>query len=342
MEEQQRTLLVPLKEDFIQFDVKEPEKPAKEEPKKQRSELHYLMINALSVITNGINHSHFKYMKQIIGEAGYDEYSFIIWRCLFIIISNYFLMKYRKEQMPPFSELCHNGWFWTRMLIQFFALETFLLLLRFFRVSTATCFISMAPLIIVFMSCVLLKEKFYMRYVYGVFICFGGVMLIVLNEDKNSTEVNGDSDKKGIANLLCSLICGVAQLLSISIHRVSSKILIKQNVDMNTQLMYPSFACIVLSFISLLITGESLKFSFLLLFHCGINCLIWLLSTSLILMSFKGIELVKTTAIGYLNIVTVFILGVTFLGEHIYLTDVIGSLIILGFNIYNTMYPPLQ
>ena len=111
---------------------------------------------------------------------------------------------------------------------------------------------------------------------------------------------------------------------------------------MNTQLMYPSFACIVLSFISLLITGESLKFSFLLLFHCGINCLIWLLSTSLILMSFKGIELVKTTAIGYLNIVTVFILGVTFLGEHIYLTDVIGSLIILGFNIYNTMYPPLQ
>lgn len=103
-----------------------------------------------------------------------------------------------------------------------------------------------------------------------------------------------------------------------------------------------SFACIVLSFISLLITGESLKFSFLILFHCGINCLIWLLSTSLILMSFKGIELVKTTAIGYLNIVTVFILGVTFLGEHIYLTDVIGSLIILGFNIYNTMYPPLQ
>ena len=96
MEEQQRTLLVPLKEDFIQFDVKEPEKSAKEEPKKQRSELHYLMINALSVITNGINHSHFKYMKQIIGEAGYDEYSFIIWRCLFIIITNCFLMKYRK------------------------------------------------------------------------------------------------------------------------------------------------------------------------------------------------------------------------------------------------------
>ena len=50
MEEQQRTLLVPLKEDFIQFDVKEPEKSAKEEPKKQRSELHYLMINALLLL----------------------------------------------------------------------------------------------------------------------------------------------------------------------------------------------------------------------------------------------------------------------------------------------------
>ena len=147
--EEQRTMLVNLKEDFIQFEVKEPVKPieTKEEPKSKRSELYYLMNNALSVITNGINHSHFKYMKQIIGEAGYDEYSFTIWRCLFIMITNYFLMKYRKEQMTPFSELCHNRWFWTRMLIQFFALQTFLLLLRFFRVSTATCFISMALLI---------------------------------------------------------------------------------------------------------------------------------------------------------------------------------------------------
>ena len=128
--EEQRTMLVNLKEDFIQFEVKEPVKPieTKEEPKSQRSELYYLMINALSVITNGINHSHFKCMKQIIGEAGYDEYSFTIWRCLFIMITNYFLMKYRKEQMTPFSELCHNRWFWTRMLIQFFALQTFLLL----------------------------------------------------------------------------------------------------------------------------------------------------------------------------------------------------------------------
>ena len=57
MEEQQRTLLVPLKEDFIQFDVKEPEKPAKEEPKKQRSELHYLMINQpLSFQIHETNH----------------------------------------------------------------------------------------------------------------------------------------------------------------------------------------------------------------------------------------------------------------------------------------------
>ena len=263
-----------------------------------------------------------------------------IWRCFFIIITNYSLMKYRNEKMTPFSELRHNGWFWTRMLIQFFALETFLLLLRFFRVSTATCFISMGPLIIIFMSCILLKEKFYIRYVYGVFICFGGVMLIVLNEDKNSTDSTIESEHKGIINLICGLICGVAKLFSTATHRVSSKVLIKQNIDINTQLMYPSFACIVLSFIFLFITGEQLKFGFLLLFHCGINCLIWLLSTSLILMSFKWIELVKTTAIGYLNIVTVFILGVTFLGEHIFFTDIIGSLIILGFNIYNTMYPP--
>ena len=331
----------PLKKDFLQFDIKTPSLPEQATSKPLKSEYYYLGINALSVITNGINHFHFKYMKQSIGE-GYDEYSFTIWRCLFILMVNYCFMRFKNETMTPFSQLKNNIWFWVRVIIQFVALQTMLMLISFFRVSTATCFISMAPLAIVVMSCMLLGEKFFMRYIYGIFICFGGVLLIVMNEKKEGStgEDTKVKDSPTLYTLVCGFLCGCAQLLAVAVHRVSSKVLVKQKIDMNTQLMYPSFACIVLSFIFILLCGREFKCGFWLIFHSGLNCLIWLLSTILILVSFKGIELVKTTAIGYLNIVTVFILGVLFLGETIYLTDVIGSLLILGFNIYNTMYPP--
>ena len=332
----------PLKKDFLQFDIKTPSLPEQQATSKPlKSEYYYLGINALSVITNGINHFHFKYMKQSIGE-GYDEYSFTIWRCLFILMVNYCFMRFKNETMTPFSQLKNNIWFWVRVIIQFVALQTMLMLISFFRVSTATCFISMAPLAIVVMSCMLLGEKFFMRYIYGIFICFGGVLLIVMNEKKEGStgEDTKVKDSPTLYTLVCGFLCGCAQLLAVAVHRVSSKVLVKQKIDMNTQLMYPSFACIVLSFIFIPLCGREFKCGFWLIFHSGLNCLIWLLSTILILVSFKGIELVKTTAIGYLNIVTVFILGVLFLGETIYLTDVLGSLLILGFNIYNTMYPP--
>ena len=69
------------------------------------------------------------------------------------------------------------------------------------------------------------------------------------------------------------------------------------------------------------------------------NGAMWVLFTRLLILSLKGVDLNKTTAIGYITVVTVFILGAIFLGEKIHVTDVIGSLLILGFNVYNSMYP---
>ena len=45
--------------------------------------------------------------------------------------------------------------------------------------------------------------------------------------------------------------------------------------------------------------------------------------------------------ISYVNIVFIFILGLIFLGENIFITDILGSLLILGFQIYN-IYVPIK
>ena len=53
----------------------------------------------------------------------------------------------------------------------------------------------------------------------------------------------------------------------------------------------------------------------------------------------KYISINKLNPITYLTIVFVFILGYFLLGEKVYLTDIIGSVIIIGFQLYNIYVP---
>ena len=303
----------------------------------KKSELHSILLFTLSMIMNGINHFHFKYMKKSIGLENYNEFSFVCIRCIFIIILNYIKMYYNKETINPLSELIYLNWFWIRNLFQFFTVIPILFLVSFFRVSTASCFVSMAPAVIIIMSCIILKEKFYWRYVYGMLICFFGVILIIYNDYINEDTSN---KKKGFIHLIEGFLIGCCQLIGAALHRVSCKVLVKLKVNDNAQLIYPSYTCIILSIFCFFVFKIDFKYGFWLIFHSFINAIIWLITTILMLISLKGVDLIKTTALNYVNIVTVFILGVVFLGEKVHITDVLGSLIILGYNVLNTVYPP--
>jgi drug/metabolite transporter (DMT)-like permease len=308
-----------------------------ETPSKTKSELHSTLLFALSMIVTGINHFHFKYMKKSIGLQNYNEFSFVLIRCIFIIGINYIKMLYNKETINPFSKLKNNIWFWIRNLVQFFSVIPMLYLVSFFRVSTASCFVSMSPAVIIIMSCVILKEKFYWRYVIGIIICFSGVILIVSNDYQKEDSSN---KKSGILYLIEGFFLGCFQLMNVALLRVSSKVLVKEKINNNAQLIYPSLTCIILSSFSFFILDVEFKYGKWLIFHSFLNSIIWLVSTILMLLSFGGVDLIKTTALNYLNIVTVFFLGVLILGESVHFTDILGSLIILGYNIYNTAFPP--
>lgn len=98
-------------------------------------------------------------------------------------------------------------------------------------------------------------------------------MLIVLNEDKsgkpNATEPKVIFLKDG----------SCAHLILIIIHRVSNKMLIKENFDINIRIIYPSIACIVLSIVFIILQRVSFLYSIGMNVHSGINCWIWLTLT---------------------------------------------------------------
>ena len=296
-----------------------------------------LLLNAIGVIITAITQFHFKYTK-LHYPNDYEEYSYCFWRYFWSFIINGIYMYFTGQKLMSFSILKDNPWFWIRSIDQFFVFETLLFLISFFRVSTATCFVSMAPVVILILSTILLGEKFYMRYIYGIIICFSGVILIVTNESRQ-TNTTTEESTFSFWTLFMGTFWGIVQLTTVALHRVSSKLLVKIKVDENAQVMYPSIACCVLPLICIILFGKHFSFGFWYVFNCGFNGFLWILFTRLLVVSLRGVDLSKTTAIGYLSVMTVFILSAMFLGEKVFFTDVLGSLLILGYNVYNSLYP---
>ena len=60
-----------------------------------------------------------------------------------------------------------------------------ILCLSYIRLSSTLVFSALSPIFTSILSVVILKEKFYPRYILGLIICFSGCMVLILN-DKSS------------------------------------------------------------------------------------------------------------------------------------------------------------
>ena len=63
---------------------------------------------------------------------------------------------------------------------------------------------------------------------------------------------------------------------------------------------------------------------------------IWFLNS----VSFQDIEISKLQPVSYLSTVLVIIASAVIFKENLYFTDVLGALMIIGFIIYNGIFPP--
>ena len=308
------------------------------EKENKLSENTSLILNAISCILGGFMQFDFKYIKLFYSE-NYSTNTLCFYRYIFSLLFNYIIIYYTEsyKKQKKFIELIEYKWIWIRGIAQFLVFQTFLFMLEYFRTSTCSCWTSMAPISILILSTFFLKEKFYMRYLYGILICFFGVFLMIKNEDNNYQGKNNDNNE--IIKILKGTFWGFFQLITIGFQRVSNKKLLKQNILQDDQLIFSSILNIILAFICSKIRNEYFSFNIIYIFNCSINGLLWLSFNRLYIISLKNIALSKTTSIGYISMVTVFILGVIVLNEKVFISDIIGSLLILGFNVYNSLYP---
>ena len=259
-------------------------------------------------------------------------------------ILSYSLVKIYMDgnSLPSLSKVKMKKWLYIRCSTAYFLSIVFIYGCKYIRLSTLNCFISLNPILVVVLSVLMLGEKFYMRYAYGIIICFSGAALILLNEGKN-TSTNSNNSLDGLSGALIGLIVGALMIFLYSFMLLGIKILSmgKENLNFSETMFYFAVINLKCTIIYYILFGEFQNL--LMSLWCSIsgivNGLIIMLAQLLLQMSYENIEMGKLTPIGYSQMVVSFILGAVFLNQSVHLLDIIGSLIIFGYNVYNAYYP---
>jgi drug/metabolite transporter (DMT)-like permease len=343
------TLLINLSNNLLQkdFDTPKTNQTSNNSQEPKYNESTSLLLFMLATTCYGISNFQLKYIHKLFGET-YDVYSFGLWRMVFFTFLIKQIINYKKIEIIPLTEMDKQTLFWLAMRTfgQFLSLLFFMGSLENLRVGTANCFVSMNPAAVLIFSTIFLKEKFHWRYPIGIAICFSGVLIIISNELKSindngkNLEIIDERNKKedNFGKILLGIFWGSLNLITVAMLSISTKFLNRANVGQENQCFYIGISNAACFFLCILLNWK-INISVGFIFISATNSVIFLLSTFIIILALQGVDLNKTIPLNYNTIVVSTFLSCIFLGEPLYFTDVLGSLIILGYNIFNSLYP---
>jgi drug/metabolite transporter (DMT)-like permease len=309
-----------------------------------------ILFYSSAMILYGINGFMIKYTSTLYG-SDFSMNSFLLWRSLATIFISLYFIKKNNNEITPLNQIQNLFWLSVRSFGQLVALVSYITAASYLRVGAVSSLTSTSPVVVLILSTIILKEKFYMRYVYGIIVCMIGTLLIISNErgKKHTADEELDSLDRAdrfthILEIIIGVLWGIVNLVVVAMLSVSSKILKKENLGNDVQCYYLGLSNFIVTLLYLFFTiifdsAPSILFHGLLIFMSVINALSFYIGTYCLIESMKSIDLSTATPLNYLNCVSVFILGAVILKEPVYFTDFLGSIIIIGYNVLNSLYP---
>ena len=266
----------------------------------------------------------------------YKINSFIFWRNIGVVSLGYIMCKYKKIEITKPNKIKNKLWFYIRNVGIYICIVTWMKALSIFRLSSCQIVGGMNPLLTIIMSIFILGDKFYIRYLYGIIICFSGSSIIILNE-RNPESTNEINHNGNISIGILSLIINVSLF---SLGNVGQKKLCNEKLSPEEQTYYFGVYSLLIGFF---FSFFSFDFGISNFFYCVYsisNGIVFYLCNYFTSVAFKYIEISKLMPVTYLNVVIIFFLGSFLFHEKIFFSDVIGASMIIGFIVYNGMYPP--
>jgi drug/metabolite transporter (DMT)-like permease len=162
------------------------------------------------------------------------------------------------------------------------------------------------------------------------------------SSSNQNSEINRiENENSQLIKTLIGCCYGLIHTLSISLNVTSTKILLNQKINNYILIFYLGAANSVLSYLVWLLIGarREMWMNKCFVFNDLFNGVQFFSFTYLINEGYKHLDLIQTAGIGYLTIIESFILGALFLGENVYFSDILGSLMIVIYNILNYYFP---
>lgn len=273
-------------------------------------------------------------MKIASYRSKFSPNNFSMWRSVFMSIVTYISVKYYiKSEMNNFFEMKVKMWFLIRVLGIYISFLLFLSSLLYLRAATTSCISSANPLIVIFLSIFILKEKFYWRYLIGVIVCFIGSAMILLNDrTENKSSVKQDFKKGAIyitAHVFCLSFCIFGQ-----------KVCVNNGINSETMVFWTGTSNLIVAFLVACVMGD-FGLDFIVIFMAFLNAIIFYFAQKVNDMAFALMDASKFAPTFYIQTLFVFILCAIFFKEKFVFSDIIGSLLIVAFHFYNA-YSPIK
>ena len=301
--------------------------------KKERQGFFYCILSQFIWTSNSVN---VKFITQHF-KSRFKNKTFLFPRGLVIIIISYFLGKHFDGKILKLSEVTPQikKCILIRANVSFFGMSFWLVAVYYLRITTCQIISTLSPIVQIYFSVIFLNEKYYTRYTIGVIAGIIGSCIIVLNENKLSNKKEISSTTSEVFIGLISILANIC--LSGVIGVVNKKMAVAK-ISLYTQLFYFGIFHSTYSFLWMLFTND-FDYTLTYFLMCGSHACLFFLGNYFNYLGLLIIDLSKTSIIQYSKIVFVFVLGVIFLGQEVFFSDILGSSIIVGFMIYHVLNP---
>ena len=266
----------------------------------------------------------------------FSNNSLLLWRSIPIWILGYYFCKKKNIRIVPLSEIKYKFWFLLRSFGNYIGVYLWVRMFSYLRVSTGQVITNCFPVVVIFLSIIILHETFYWRYVTGIIICLIGSGMIVMNENKAGTKKLVVND-----NIFAGIMFSLAHLLFEGLSCLAQKIMVLENLSADLQNyylgMYNSLPALFFCIIERHFGFSDIVY---IVYAMSNGIFLFYLANYLQTLSLENLSAAKFMPVTYMCIVFIFILGAILLHETVYFTDIVGAGLIIGFQAYNYYNPP--
>lgn len=265
----------------------------------------------------------------------FNANTFSLWKSLAQMLIAYYLLKQKQIPILKFSDVKSKGWFLLRTFGNYFGYNCLILAIVYLRAATASCLAGANPFVIIILSVWLTNEKFYIRYLLGIIVCFIGSSMIVLNEKHGGSSTVGEN-----ANIPLGVFFGLCHVVLVGSSIFGQKIIVSEGVKTEVQVFYTG----LYNFLTAVVVSVfewNFGLNFWLIVISSINAFAFYGAIAFTDIALKRMDVVKFAPSSYVQSLFVFVFGLILFGESVYISDLIGSFFIVAFHVYNA-YDPIK